>query len=182
MEEEEEAIELAFGLGSHRSLERTFAIVEAFKGYPNTLLFFSANEVIQAEETAEYAPPYLRAVTRDLRNYIKNHVDRHIPVGYSAADVRTVLWDTWNYMQCAEDGDEDDMSRSEVFGLNSYSWCGESDFDHSTFSREDGGVWVRRLEGVGSIEVWKLKPSLQDEYRKADLVISHAGACRLNSL
>lgn len=114
-------------------LNRTFAIVEAFKGYPNTLLFFSANEVIQAEATAEYAPPYLRAVTRDLRNYIKNHVDRHIPVGYSAADVRDVLWDTWNYMQCAEDGDENDMSRSEVFGLNSYSWCGDSSFEQSTF-------------------------------------------------
>lgn len=114
-------------------LNRTFAIVEAFKNYPNTLLFFSANEVIQAEETARYAPPYLRAVTRDLRNYIKNHSDRHIPVGYSAADVRDVLWDTWNYMQCAEDGDDSDMSRAEIFGLNSYSWCGESNFERSTY-------------------------------------------------
>ncbi|KAH7367885.1 1,3-beta-glucanosyltransferase gel2 [Plectosphaerella cucumerina] len=121
-------------------LNRTFAIVEAFRHYPNTLLFFSANEVIQAEETAEYAPPYLRAVTRDLRNYIKNHSDRHIPVGYSAADVRDVLWDTWNYMQCAEDGDENDMSRAEIFGLNSYSWCGESDFVKSTYKQLVDGL------------------------------------------
>ena len=53
--------------------------------------------------------------------------------------------------------------------------CGESDFDRTHFSTHDGS-WVQRLDGVGSIEVWKLRPSLQDEYRKVDLVISHAGA------
>lgn len=103
---------------------RTFAIAEAFSNYPNTLLFFSGNEVINDVPSAEFVPPYLRAVTRDLKNYIKKNIKRQVPVGYSAADVREVLWDTWNYMQCSEDGDANDMSRADVFAINSYSWCG----------------------------------------------------------
>ncbi|KAI1389050.1 glycoside hydrolase family 72 protein [Hypoxylon trugodes] len=114
-------------------LNRTFAIVEAFKSYPNTLGFFSGNEVINDVKTGSSVPPYVRAVTRDLKNYIKNHADRAIPVGYSAADVRDVLEDTWNYFQCAIDGDADDMSRADMFALNSYSWCGDSSFQKSGY-------------------------------------------------
>lgn len=113
---------------------RTFAIAEAFSNYPNTLLFFSGNEVINDIPTAQFVPPYLRAVTRDLKNYIKKNIKRHVPVGYSAADVREVLWDTWNYMQCSEDGDEDDMSRADVFAINSYSWCGpDATYESSSY-------------------------------------------------
>lgn len=105
-------------------LNRTFAIVEAFKNYPNTLAFFSGNEVIDDVKTGATVPPYVRAVTRDLKNYISKHSTRKIPVGYSAADVRDVLWDTYNYFQCAEDGNQTDPSRADLFALNSYSWCG----------------------------------------------------------
>ncbi|KOS22633.1 hypothetical protein ESCO_002211 [Escovopsis weberi] len=105
-------------------VERTFAIVEAFKNYPNTLMFFMGNEVINDIDSAKDVPPYLRAVTRDIKTYIKKHSSRAIPVGYSAADVREVLWDTWNYMQCTDNGKADDLSRADVFAINSYSWCG----------------------------------------------------------
>lgn len=115
-------------------LNRTFAIVEAFSNYPNTLLFFSGNEIINDLPSAEFVPPYMRAITRDLKNYIKNNIDRQIPVGYSAADVRDVLWDTYNYVSCSIDGEEDDMSRADFFALNSYSWCGkEATFETSSF-------------------------------------------------
>ena len=115
-------------------LNRTFAVVEAFSNYPNTLLFFSGNEIINNLESAEFVPPYMRAITRDLKNYIKNNIDRQIPVGYSAADVRDVLWDTYKYVSCAIDGDEDDMSRVDFFALNSYSWCGkDATFETSSF-------------------------------------------------
>lgn len=60
-----------------------------------------------------------------MKNYIKNHAQRQIPVGYSAADVREVLEDTWAYLQC-QIGSGTDMSRSDFFGLNSYSWCGNA--------------------------------------------------------
>lgn len=65
---------------------------------------------------------------RDLKNYIAKHSTRTIPVGYSAADVREILQDTWAYLQCAIDGNNNDASRSDFFGLNSYSWCGQSSF------------------------------------------------------
>ncbi|KAH9893823.1 glycoside hydrolase family 72 protein [Xylariomycetidae sp. FL2044] len=116
-------------------VNRTFAIVEAFKSYPNTLGFFSGNEVINDIDTGSTVPPYVRAVTRDLKNYIKNHADRAIPVGYSAADVRDVLQDTYNYFTCAIDGNDDDMSRADMFALNSYSWCGESTFQESGYDQ-----------------------------------------------
>lgn len=116
-------------------LNRTFAVVEGFKNYPNTLAFFSGNEVISDEKVAEHVPPYVRAVTRDLKNYIKNHSERQIPVGYSAADVRVVLEDSWNYFQCAIDGDQEDMSRADIFALNSYSWCGDSTFKEASYDQ-----------------------------------------------
>lgn len=112
-------------------LTRIFGVVENFKAFPNTLAFFAANEVMNDLSTAEYNPMYIRAVQRDLKNYIKNHVDRAIPVGYSAADVREILHDTWAYMQCSHD---DDQSSSDFFGLNSYSWCGEGDMKSSGYT------------------------------------------------
>ncbi|KAF2473778.1 uncharacterized protein BDR25DRAFT_256639 [Lindgomyces ingoldianus] len=105
-------------------LTRIFGIVENFKGYPNTLAFFAANEVMNDVGTSKENPPYIRAVQRDLKNYIAKHSTRTIPVGYSAADVRPILEDTWAYFQCAIDGKDDDPTRSDFFGLNSYSWCG----------------------------------------------------------
>jgi beta-1,4-N-acetylglucosaminyltransferase len=37
---------------------------------------------------------------------------------------------------------------------------------------------MTKLEKDGlEIEIWKFKPSLENEYDRADLVISHAGAC-----
>ena len=107
-------------------LNRIFGVVEAFKDYPNTLGFVGGNEVINTPSNAGTVPPYLRAVTRDLKNYIAKHSTRSIPVGYSAADVREVLFDSWEYLQCAINGTTNDMSRVDFFGLNSYSWCGSS--------------------------------------------------------
>lgn len=112
-------------------LNRTFAVVEAFKSYPNTLLFFSGNEVINDATTGGTVPPYMRAVTRDLKNYIAKHSTRSIPVGYSAADVRSILMDTYNYLSC---GSTSDVSRVDVFALNSYSWCGDSSFTTSSYN------------------------------------------------
>jgi len=114
-------------------LNRTFAVVEAFKSYPNTLLFFAGNEVINDLPTSGTVPPYMRAVTRDLKNYIAKHSTRSIPVGYSAADFRETLLDSWNYMQCTTTGDDTDPSRVDLFALNSYSWCGDSSYRTSGY-------------------------------------------------
>ncbi|CAL1704487.1 unnamed protein product [Somion occarium] len=51
--------------------------------------------------------------------------------------------------------------------------CGNSEFDTKSYEWT-GETWVRR--GEEHIEVWRFKPSLQEEYEQADLVISHAGS------
>ena len=40
--------------------DRTFAVVEAFKGYPNTLGFFAGNEIINDVPTSKANPPFIR--------------------------------------------------------------------------------------------------------------------------
>lgn len=67
-----------------------------------------------------------------MKEYIENHLDRAIPVGYSAADIRPILEDTLNYFMCE---DEDyPMSHSDFFGLNSYSWCGDASYKSSGYN------------------------------------------------
>lgn len=60
-----------------------------------------------------------------------------IPVGYSAADVRDVLASTWQYLSCttSSDASSPDPSRIDLFGLNSYSWCGDSSFTQSGYDQ-----------------------------------------------
>ncbi|KAK5118266.1 hypothetical protein LTR85_008246 [Meristemomyces frigidus] len=116
-------------------LEHIFSVVEAFKSYPNTLGFFAGNEIINDVGTGQANPPYIRAVQRDLKNYISAHADRTIPVGYAAADVAEVLEDTWAYLQCNNSNNGDPDSRSDFFGLNDYSWCGsDSSFTISGYN------------------------------------------------
>ncbi|KAH0584356.1 UDP-N-acetylglucosamine transferase subunit alg13 [Termitomyces sp. J132] len=51
--------------------------------------------------------------------------------------------------------------------------CGNSNFESA--SSISGGQLNIEKEGI-DIELWKFKPTLQNEYEKADLVISHAGS------
>lgn len=64
-------------------LQYIFATVDKFAKYKNTLAFFSGNEVINDGPSSK-AAPYVKAVTRDLRQYIRERNYREIPVGYSA--------------------------------------------------------------------------------------------------
>src|SRR5271156_2640294 len=113
-------------------LNRTFAVVEAFKNFPNTLGFFSGNEVINQQSVVQ-VPSYIRAVTRDIKDYIAKNADRTIPVGYSAADVSELLGDTWSYLGCNIANST--SSKIDFFGLNSYSWCGNSSFTTSGYDQ-----------------------------------------------
>jgi hypothetical protein len=47
-------------------LGRVFAVVEAFKDYPNTLLFFSGNEVISNVAVSKIVPQYIRVRSSSL--------------------------------------------------------------------------------------------------------------------
>lgn len=99
-------------------LQSVFATVEAFAKYDNVAAFFSGNEVINDEKDTDKAAPYVKAVTRDMKNYINSRGLRKIPVGYSAADVSSNRQQTADYFNCGSD----DM-RSDFFAFNDYSWC-----------------------------------------------------------
>lgn len=103
-------------------LQSVFATVEMFAQYDNTLAFFSGNEVINDEEDTDKSAPYVKAVTRDMRAFMKARKLRQVPVGYSAADVAQNRMQTAHYFNCGSD----DL-RSDFFAFNDYSWC-NSDF------------------------------------------------------
>jgi hypothetical protein len=118
-------------------LGHVFRFIEAFKNYPNVLGFFSGNEIINDQNNyASITPKYVRAVQRDMKQYIANHSNRTIPVGYSAADGIELRRATLEYMQCHIDGEDDNISRADFFGLNSYEWCsGMSDWTTSGYDK-----------------------------------------------
>ena len=106
-------------------LQSLFATIDAFANYDNTLLFFSGNEVINSENNTDCAP-YVKAVTRDMKQYIGSRGYRSIPVGYSAADVEASRYDLAQYMNCGTDD-----QRSDFFAFNDYAWCDPSTYQTS---------------------------------------------------
>ncbi|KAI4728649.1 beta-glucanosyltransferase [Aureobasidium sp. EXF-10728] len=111
-------------------LQSLFATVDVFANYTNTLLFFSGNEVINDGNTTDCAP-YIKAVTRDLKQYRNNRGYRAIPIGYSAADVSENRYETAQYMNCGTDD-----QRSDFFAFNDYSWCDPSSFTISGWDQK----------------------------------------------
>ncbi|KAF2851836.1 glycoside hydrolase family 72 protein [Plenodomus tracheiphilus IPT5] len=111
-------------------LQSIFATVEMFAKYDNTLLFFSANEVINDDKTTNCAP-YVKAVTRDIKSYMNARGLRKIPVGYSAADVESNRYEMAAYMNCGPDA-----ARSDFFGFNDYSWCDPSSYTISGWDQK----------------------------------------------
>lgn len=71
-------------------LQFIFATVDKFVKYKNTLAFFSGNEVVNDGPSSSTAP-YVKAVTRDLRNYMSARDYRQVPVGYSAVSFLNYL-------------------------------------------------------------------------------------------
>jgi len=114
-------------------MTRVFTVIEAFRGYDNLIGFFAGNEVINDITSGGVDPPYIRAVVRDMKTYMAKRGGRQVPVGYSAADVRPILQDTFNYLTCGQSGDDSQLSRIDFFGLNSYSWCGDSTMQTSGY-------------------------------------------------
>lgn len=111
-------------------LQHVFATIDAFKGYDNLLGLFAANEVINNENTTSSAP-YVKAVIRDMKSYIKSQAKRSIPVGYSAADISINREQQAKYFNCGPDEE-----RLDMFGMNDYSWCGESSFSISGYDQK----------------------------------------------
>lgn len=113
-------------------MQHIFEVMEAFWNYPNLLGFFAGNEILN-EDSSDDAPAYIRAIVRDMKEYLALHGPREIGVGYSAADVATMLQDTWSYLGCSLENST--YSRMDFFGLNDYEWCGDSSFTESGYDK-----------------------------------------------
>ena len=111
-------------------LQSIFSTIDQFEKYSNTLLFFSGNEVINDVKTSA-AAPYVKAVTRDMKQYMGNRKYRAIPVGYSAADIDDNREEAAHYFNCGTDDE-----RSDFFAFNDYSWCDPSDYKTSTYEEK----------------------------------------------
>lgn len=85
-------------------LQHIFATIDVFGQYTNTLGFFSANEVTNMVNNTR-AATVVKAVTRDMKQYIAAQVNRPIPVGYSAADVAENRMQMAEYLDCGDDSD-----------------------------------------------------------------------------
>lgn len=119
-------------------LQSIFATIDEFGKYDNTMAFFSGNEVIHDKKETTLAARYVKAVTRDMKAYIKARVKRPILVGYSAADVQDNRMQTAAYFNCGTDDE-----RSDFFAFNDYSWC-TSDFKTSGWDKK-----VQNFTGYG---------------------------------
>ena len=111
-------------------LQNVFATIDAFAGYSNLMLFFSANEVINDKNNTN-AAPYIKAVTRDMKQYIASRSERPIPVGYSSADIAENIENQALYFDCGTDDE-----RADFFAFNDYSWCDPSDFQKSGWDKK----------------------------------------------
>ncbi len=67
--------------------------------------------------------PYIKAAVRDIKAFRNSRGYRAIPIAYTATDIAAYRNLTANYLAC---GSSDDTI--DVFGLNIYSWCGNSSY------------------------------------------------------
>jgi hypothetical protein len=119
-------------------LQSVFATIDSLANYTNTMAFFCGNEVINDQPSSVETAPYVKAVQRDMKNYMNSQGLRHVPVGYAAADVSSNRQQTADYMNCG-----DDAERGDFFAFNDYSWC-NSNFETSGWDQK-----VKNFTGYG---------------------------------
>ncbi|KAF6745022.1 1,3-beta-glucanosyltransferase [Ephemerocybe angulata] len=103
-------------------LNQYLRTIDAFSKYDNVLAYNVGNEVVRDKSTQ--VAPYLKAAARDLKAYLRSKNSNAL-VGYASINGDS----TWrnalaDYLTC---GSED--IAIDIYGLNDYSWCGDSDFN-----------------------------------------------------
>jgi len=119
-------------------------VMDTFHSYDNVAGFFIGNEAItsrmfvtlQSTESTltctangSVTAPYIKAAARDLKAYRDSKGYRKIPIGYSAADIASMRPMLQNYLACGTNTSE----ALDFFSVNSYSWCGDSDYQTSGY-------------------------------------------------
>lgn len=111
-------------------LTNVFQVVHQFSTYNNTLGYFAGNEIINDRMSAKNSPIYIKAVVRDIKNYISINCPRFIPVGYSAADDLDYRMPVSEYLECVN---HDPLEGIDFYGVNSYQWCGDQNIYSSGY-------------------------------------------------
>jgi hypothetical protein len=107
---------------------RYTAVVDDMSQYNNTLGFFAGNEVSNQPNNTD-ASAFVKAAVRDTKAYIKAQNYRQIGVGYATNDNSAIRNDMADYFDC---GDPEDTI--DFWGLNIYSWCGDSSYTQSGYN------------------------------------------------
>jgi len=110
-------------------LDQYIKTIDAFSKYDNVLAYNVGNEVIVANGTA--VAPYVKAAARDIKAYL-NSKSSSVLVGYAAIDgPANFRNDLANYLTCDPSGGNSGATAIDIYGLNNYEWCGNSDFQTS---------------------------------------------------
>ncbi len=86
-------------------------VIDTFSSYPNLIGYFAGNEVMNQGNTTQSAP-YVKALVRDLKAYMKTK-ERYVPIGYSSNDDAQIRLAIRDYLMC---GDQD--SKIDFYGVN----------------------------------------------------------------
>ncbi len=103
--------------------------IDAFAKYDNLLSFTIANEVIN-DVNSSITAPYIKAATRDIKIFRDARGYRPIPISYGASDVSSLRLLSAEYFACG-----DTSEKLDIFGLNVYSWCGNSSYYVSRYDQ-----------------------------------------------
>ncbi|KAF2738681.1 hypothetical protein EJ04DRAFT_549611 [Polyplosphaeria fusca] len=113
-----------------KDLRNAFAqVVDGFQKYDNVLGLIAGNEVVLDEDTT-VAAPYVKAAIADMKAYRDAMRYREMPIGYSAADVQELRVPQQDYFDCGNAS-----IAADFFGMNLYSWCGDSSFTESGYDK-----------------------------------------------
>lgn len=105
--------------------------IHVFSRYDNLLAVNIANEVV-TQPTNAVAAPFIKAAVRDIKAYLRSK-NSNVLVSYSSTDGPSGV-NQWRdmlayYLTCGSAATSVDL-----YGLNSYSWCGNSSYSASGYS------------------------------------------------
>jgi len=110
-------------------LDQYIKTIDVFSKYDNVLAFNVGNEVVINNGTA--VAPYVKAGARDIKAYLHSK-SSSVLVGYAAINGASNFRDPLaNYLSCDLSGGNKDSTAIDLYGLNDYSWCGDSTFQNS---------------------------------------------------
>lgn len=104
--------------------------INVFTKYDNLLAVNVANEVVNQASNAN-AAPFIKAAVRDVKAYLRSK-NSNVLVAYSSTDGPSGA-DNWRdmlaqYLTCGSAATSVDL-----YGLNSYAWCGNSSYTASGY-------------------------------------------------